>query len=666
MNHPRKRSSLAYVVAVVGIGLSIGSLFFEGVDLVTNGAYALWLVMMATVGGLIAARNAANVVGWIVLAIGALGAAGSFAENFGDATLATDGPTALVEAAGWVAHWIEIPAFSLLAFLLLLFPTGHLLSPRWRPVAWVAGVGVAVGTAAVAFEPGPLDAVLGVNNPLGLVGGEPILQVIRNVAPAFVIAAALAGIASLVIRFRRAEGAERRQIAWLMYAGAILLATLAFAATASGETNDGSFYVAMLGLLGVPVAIGIAMLRHRLYDIEVLVNRTIVYAGLTACVVVFYIVIVGSMGALLQRRVGLIPALIATGIVAIVFQPLRSILQSMVDRAMYGDRKDPYAALAELGKKLEAAFSPEDVLPTIVDTVSRSLKVPYVAIELGRGPAYRTAAEVGSPIETTLKLPLLYQGDRVGRLLIGERRGNELSRADKALLEDLARQGGVAAHAVQLTEDLRRSREELLTTREEERRRIRRDLHDGLGPELAGIALGLGAARNNMRSNRETSVGQLARLEAQIKEATGIVRDLVEGLRPPSLDELGLVGAIRQKAAALNSGTAGAPHLSVDAPNDMPPLPAAVEVAALRITLEALTNAIRHSGASMCTVRVEIGDDLIVRIEDDGRGIASDVPPGVGLASMKERAAELGGSVAIDVLSQGGTNVTASFPLRPQ
>ena len=664
MNEPRKRAVLAYAVVAGAVALVVGSLLFEGADLVGSGAYGLWLVTMAAVGGLIAARKPDNAVGWIVLSIGTLGAAGSFADNFVGATLPTEGPTALVRAGAWIGHWIEIPAFGLLAFLLLLFPTGHLLGPRWRSLAWVAGVSLAVGTAAVAFYPGPLDALPELDNPLGFSAAEPALDVIRNVAPFAEIVAALAGIASLVIRFRGAQGIERRQIAWLTYAAAILLVTLAFAAMATDETNDLSFFIAMVGLLGVPVAIGIAMLRHRLYDIDVVVNRTIVYAGLTACVVAFYILIVGSMGALLQRRVSLIPALIATGIVAIAFQPLRGILQSMVDRAMYGDRKDPYAALAELGKKLEAAFSPEDVLPSIVDTVSRSLKVPYVSIDLGEGPTYRTAASVGSPTENTLELPLLHQGSRVGRLVVGERRGDELSRADKSLLEDLARQGGVAAHAVQLTEDLRRSREELLATREEERRRIRRDLHDGLGPELAGIALGLGAARNNMRTDAATAAAQLAKLEAQVKEATRVVRDLVEGLRPPTLDELGLVGAIRQKAAVLNSGN-GAPQLTVDAPDDLPTLPAAVEVAALRITLEALTNATRHSGATTCTVQVEVGDDLIVRIEDDGRGIADDAAAGVGLTSMKERASELGGSLAIDARSPAGTMVTATLPLGP-
>jgi signal transduction histidine kinase len=356
-----------------------------------------------------------------------------------------------------------------------------------------------------------------------------------------------------------------------------------------------------------------------------------------------------------------VPALIATGVVAIAFQPLRSILQSMVDRMMYGDRKDPYAAVTELGRKLDAAYSPETILPTIVETVSRSLKVPYAAIELQRNGSFEIAASTGEATASRFELPLMHQGTSIGRLVVSEQRGDGLSRSDRSLLDDLARQAGVAAHAVQLTEDLRRSREQLLATREEERRRIRRDLHDGLGPELAGIAMGLGAASNNLRTDPETAQKQLTKLEAQVKEATRVVRDLVEGLRPPALDEFGLVGAIRQKADIL-SATETRPRFTVEAPAELPDLPAAVEVAALRIALEAMTNAARHSNAQACSVSLAVEGALVVRVVDNGRGISSGTPRGVGLDSMQERANELGGSLMV-TSSDAGTSVTARLPL---
>jgi signal transduction histidine kinase len=653
-------SYLAPIAALAAVGLCVAIGFFEPDPTVTI-AVGLWLSTTAVVGAVIAARRGGNAVGWILVAIGLLGALGISAGSYAGTTFEASGSTALVEATAWLSLWVQVPAFGLFAFLLLVFPTGHLLGPRWRPLAWLAGIALGFGTAALALTPGPIPAVPEIANPLGVPGARPVLDVVKAIAPGIEIVTGLAGIVCVAIRFRRARGPERHQIAWLMYAAAILIVTLLFAVVAPNEANDLSFFLAIAGLLGIPVSIGIAMLRHRLYDIDVVINRTLVYVALSACVIAFYILIVGLMGALFQRRVSLVPALIATGVVAIAFQPLRSILQSMVDRVMYGDRKNPYAAVTELGRKLEAAYSPEAVLPAIVETVSRSLKVPYAAIELERNGSFEVAASTGEPTSSRFELPLLYQGSSVGRLVVSERRGDELSRSDRSLLEDLARQGGVAAHAVQLTEDLRRSREQLLATREEERRRIRRDLHDGLGPELAGIAMGLGAARNNLGTDPDTAHAQLAKLEAQVKEATRVVRDLVEGLRPPALDEFGLVGAIRQKADILGA-TETRPRFVVEAPVELPHLPAAVEVAALRIALEAMTNAARHSGAEVCTVRIEVAEGFVVTVEDDGRGIEPGVPRGVGLDSMHDRAAELGGSLSIT--SHGrGTAIVARLPL---
>ena len=308
--------------------------------------------------------------------------------------------------------------------------------------------------------------------------------------------------------------------------------------------------------------------------------------------------------------------------------------------------------------------------------MAQALKLPYAAITLKQGEDSKTAAAYGSLVEETVTLPLSYQAEPIGQLVLGPRqRGDNFSPADRRLLEDLARQIGVAAHAVRLTADLQRSRERLVTTREEERLRLRRDLHDGLGPTLGGLTLKVGAIRNLLPRDQAAADGLLVELSADIEGTVGDIRRLVYDLRPPSLDELGLVGAIQASAAqyclpASTSGLAnqgdgavGGLQVQVDAPEHLPPLPAAVEVAAYRIVLEALANVARHSQAHTCRVPLQADGALEVDVSDDGVGLASERHTGVGLLSMRERAAELGGTCLIESTSAGGVHVMARLPL---
>jgi signal transduction histidine kinase len=326
-----------------------------------------------------------------------------------------------------------------------------------------------------------------------------------------------------------------------------------------------------------------------------------------------------------------------------------------VNRLTYGLRDEPYVIVSELGRRLEVTAS---VLPAVVETLARALKLPYAAIVLADG---QTAAVYGHG-EGSATFALTYQSEPVGRLLVAPRRSGEpLTPADQRLIADLARQIGPAAHAHALAAALQRSRERLVTAREEERRRLRRDLHDGLGPTLAGLAL-KASTISDLPPADAARVGD--ELYSQIRATIADVRRLVYQLRPPSLDELGLAGAVRQTAAA--QARPGVLDVVVDAP-DLPPLPAAVEVAALRIAGEALTNAARHSGAR--TVRVSLRccgnppDALEVEVVDDGAGIPPGQPAGIGLVAMRERTAELGGTLVIDSTAGGGTTVVARLPL---
>jgi signal transduction histidine kinase len=387
---------------------------------------------------------------------------------------------------------------------------------------------------------------------------------------------------------------------------------------------------------------------------------------------------VGGIGTVFEARGNFGISLLVAVLVAVLFQPLRSRLQRGVDRLMYGERDEPYAVTSRLGRRLEAAIEPEAVLPTVTETIAQALKLPYVAISLKEGEGYRSAAAYGSPVEESESLPLEYQREEIGRLLIAPRApGEEFSTTDRELLQDLARQAEIAVHAVRLTTDLQRSREQLVASREEERRRLRRDLHDGLGPTLASLALRLDAARKLVRRKPGDAEELLSRLKDQTQDTVGDVRRLVYGLRPPALDDLGPLVAVRQQAAGhgfvARDGSPtdeavdkGRVVFALEASGDLFPLPAAVEVAAYRIIQEAMTNVARHAHARTCRVRLSVdqtGSVLELEATDDGVGMPEGRRAGVGLSSMRERAEELGGTLVVEPGSDGGTRVLARLPV---
>ncbi|HYN69924.1 MAG TPA: histidine kinase, partial [Candidatus Eisenbacteria bacterium] len=372
-------------------------------------------------------------------------------------------------------------------------------------------------------------------------------------------------------------------------------------------------------------------------------------------------------------------SLLATGIAAVVALPIRDVLQRGVNRVMYGDRDDPYRALARLGQRLEGTLDPIEAPNVIVRTVAESLRLPWAALRLGPpGAAVRMIEHGVRPPWEPISVPLMSGAEVVGDLLVAPRSAAEpLSAADTTLLEALARQAGAAVHALRLTLDLIASRERLVAAREEERRRIRRDLHDGLGPTLAAIGMRAEVAADLVNTDPAAAQRLLGELRGEVHGAVGDVRRLVDALRPPALDELGLVGALEAQAGRLGPP----PVVDVAAPGPLPELPAAVEVAAYRIAVEAMTNAARHAGAQRCRVQlteatareagiggrdaVSGGRDhaLEVEVTDDGVGLVAGARPGIGLESMRERAAEVGGTCVIESILGGGTRVFARLPL---
>jgi signal transduction histidine kinase len=405
------------------------------------------------------------------------------------------------------------------------------------------------------------------------------------------------------------------------------------------------------------------MFRYRLWEIDLLLNRALVYGLLTASVLGLYVVLVIVAGVFLQNPANPIPAAIAIGVLAMFFQPLRSRLQTAVNRLMYGDRDDPATALSRLGQRLEASLEPGRELATIVETVAQALKVPYAAIEIREGEGYISAAAAGAVQPKAEYIPLVYQGQPIGRLVVAPRSAGEtFSAADRRLLADLARHAAPAVHAHRLAADLQRSRERIIVAREEERRRLRRDLHDGFGPTLASQTLKLDAAIDLLATDPAAAGRLLGEVKAQTQDTVADVRRMVYALRPPALDELGLLGALQ---AQIQSLPANGLRVGLEA-QPLPPLSAAVEVAAYRITLEAVTNSVRHAHASECRVRLAAtGQVLEIVVEDNGAGLPAGHTPGDGLASLRERTAELGGTCLVENRPAGGVRVAARLPLTP-
>lgn len=560
--------------------------------------------------------------------------------------------------------------------LFMIFPTGQ-FTPRWTrwvsvlSIVWIIVAFQFIGHSSDSFDLWSLAVVL-----------------------VSILTWTLAAFYGLIYRYQRVSNlVERQQTKWVVFGMTIFLALTAlttipyFSMQAMPRDAPQPPWSLLLGptwwlsLNLLPLSLTIAVLRSHLFDIDILINRALVFGTLTAITMGLYVLIVGFLANLFQATSNPFIAFLATGLVAVIFQPLRERLQRGVNRLVYGERDDPYAVLSRLGQRLELTLTPEAVLPTIVETVAQGLKLPCVAIALKQADQFRivaawppTSAPVSAKEESPAKgkktegevLPLVYQGETIGQLIFAPRvPGEPFTPTERHMLENITHQAGIAAHAVRLTADLQHSRERLVTTREEERRRLRRDLHDELGPTLASQALKLDAALELLGDDQSQVGALLVDIKTQTQGIVANIRRLVYELRPPALDELGLVSALRAHVGQYSGATNGL-HISIEAPPDgLPPLSAAVEVAAYRIALEATTNVVRHAHARECAVRFSMMNSrgLQLEISDDGVGLPREKIAGVGLNSMRERAEELGGTLIIESLPTHGTRVLAKLPL---
>jgi two-component system, NarL family, sensor kinase len=550
----------------------------------------------------------------------------------------------LLTQVAYIAAWTAGLAFG------LIFPRSYGPSNRWFRAALVlAPMWALAGWAAIST-----------------VGSSNLLQWTGRLIAGGAVIVALTQLAIVVVSVlqlrRAADAVERQQMRWL--AGATVLAISAgLAGWLLPEILLGEgLPTGWIGLAALPfvVGLGVSVLRYRLFDLDVVLNRGLVYGLLTLSVAMLYMVVVTAVAALLRGSSTTPAAIVATAAVAVTINPLRVVLQRAVDRLMYGDRRDPYSALSRLGRRLDDAGDGNSLLNAVAADIADALRIPYVAVELdpsprveaGRRPRWLTDDQL-------VDWPLVDRGERIGRLQVAPRTPSEpLSRADRRLLDDLARRVGAAARELGLRQDLQRSRERLVLAREEERRRLRRALHDEVGPAIAGLGLRTEAARRLVETDPHGAEDALVVVRDGTQILVDDIRRLAYNLRPPALDELGLAGALQQHA-----GTVSSPNVSVTT-TALGELPAAVEAAAYRIAIEAVANVVRHASASACTVRVSAEDGhLQIRVADDGHGMPPDVHAGVGMSSMRERAAELGGSLRVESRAGGGTIVTASLPI---
>jgi signal transduction histidine kinase len=630
-------------------------------------------VFYSIVAALIISRQPRNLVGWLLML----------------PALVTAAPLPLAESASYFLNppadpgplfflfaWFNTWGWILLIFPIILiplnFPDGKPPTARWRWVNYLALflalLFISLATMGESFGGDISGIPWRVANPIGFIplSWDPYFMPIWGIA---LVSLVLLSTSSLFVRYRRADGVGRTQIKWLLYAVSLFTVVYALTFVNTSLTQSGFWHsvVVLLALLGIPTAIGIAILRYNLFDIDLVINRTLVYGGLTLAVVAIYVAVVGYLSYVFQTEANLAISLAATGLVAVLFGHLRGWLQRGVNRLMYGRRDEPYQVLRHLGQQLQTTVDPVQTLQLTAATIGASLKLPYVAIYLRHNGQGQIAAAYGAAVHEAEFFPLIHGGEEIGALEAAPRAANEsLSTADRQLLNDLARQISPTVQASLLALDLEEARLRIVTAGEESRRQLGSDLHDGVGHQLAGLARQIEAANRLLGDDPAAVPAALAAINRQLYATSNEVRQLAYRLHPPELELLGLAGALRERAQAVSTFV-----VRLDVPDELPHLSAAVETAVYYIVLEALTNVEKHAAAQNCTIRLSLaGADAMLRprglalqIEDDGVGWTAERGNGLGLLSMQGRAVEVGGSCVIEEMPGGGMRVVARFPL---
>ncbi len=639
-----------------------------------------------TVGALIVSRHRQNAIGWIFLLIGLGVMLSIFGEEYPVYGLVTSpGSLPGTTFVLWFSTWILVPWIAAIPLVFLLFPTGRVHSRRWRPLVWVIVGGAALAVLGWIVKPGVISPhpEIAIENPTGIEGLGDVAGLLITVGGIPLAFAALASVVALFMRFRRATPEERRQIKWLAYL-ALLAGTLALATFLTGITlpegeestlNDVLFTLTIAAITaGIPAASGIAILKHRLYDIDVVVNKAVVYGSLAAFVTLVYVGIVVGVGALVGSRGNLLLSILATAVIALAFQPVRERARRFANRLVYGKRATPYEVMSEFADRVAGTYSLEDVLPRMARIAAEGTGAERVEVWVRVGEELRLEASWPAKTETrTIPLagtaglpsipgaeravPVAHQNETLGAIAVTMPRTEALTTAGEKLLSDLASQAGLVLRNVRLIEELRASRQRLVAAQDEERRRLERNIHDGAQQQLVALAVKLRLVETLAAKDAVKTQQMAAEAKAETQEALENLRDLARGIYPPLLADRGL-------AAALEAQARKAP-VPVDVqPDGVGRYPQEAEAAAYFCVLEAIQNVAKYAEASRVTVRLRAENGtLMFTVEDDGRGFdPASTPRGSGLQNMQDRLEALGGHVDVRSSPGVGTTVTGRIP----
>jgi signal transduction histidine kinase len=647
--------------------------------------FSVMTSVFAIVAMLILARQPRNRIGWILMVIG-LGWALPFG-SYGSFALSRGLPGGLVSIGLSAPTWAP-PVILMGTTLLLRFPDGHLLSPRWKKVEWVAGVALIATVAVILFTPGDMSdsGYPNLANPLGVKALEPLFHAVIPLI-LLIPVTILASAASLILRFRRSSGTERLQMKWLATAAAILAVLYLLAMVASinyawGGAGSTPIWVeaiqtaASASFVLIPIAIGFAVLKYRLYDIDVVINRALVYGSMAAFITAVYVAIVVGIGRAIGSDRNLALSILATAVLAVAFQPVRERVQRFANRLVYGKRATPYEVLSEFSGAMSHAVATEELLPRMARTVAKAVGAAradvwlHVGSELIREawwpesngqtrsvmPAAGGADDLTVP-DVDLAVPVRHQGELLGLIGVQKSVGEGLTPADAKLLEDLASQAGLVLRNVRLIEELRTSRQRLVTAQDEERRRLERDLHDGAQQRLVAISVALRLARGLVDPDVDGALGERLELASdELGRALAELREFARGIHPAILTERGLGPALHSLAE--RSPVPATVESSLDGR-----VPPAVEATAYFVVSEALANVGKYAKATRVTIQVGAADgELTVEVADDGTG-GADPARGSGLRGLTDRVAAVDGSFELYSPTGEGTRLRARIPI---
>ena len=644
----------------------------------------LGLFGYATVGAKIASRHPRNPIGWLFLYFGLALMVGLISDEYSVRALRQElpgGPAAVL------TNQVAFPlSFGALPLVLLLFPSGTLPSRRWKPVAWGMVASILAATSAILLGPGSLAP--GVDNPLGIEGLRAVTNALGMIGGAGSLLMALLAVVGLFVRYRRAGGEERQQIRWLAYVGATA-AMFLLLLFASGWVAPGAVDFLWIGFflciaLGIPTASGIAILRYRLYDLDIVVKKTVVFGVLAAFITIVYVAVVLLVPIVVLgtgEPVSLLPAL-ATVLVALAFQPLRRRANRLANRLVYGKRATPYQLLSEFSGRVGGEFAIKDVLPRMAQVLGEGTGARRTDVWLRVGDELRRAAswpseavslalrldredELPSLEDADIVEPVRHRGELLGALSLAKPRGETVRPAEEALLRDLASQAGLVLRNVRLTaelearlRDLQESRQRLVTAQDQERRRLERNMHDGAQQQLVALSVKMRLLKALARKDPGKAEELVDQLQADTQDALQDLRDLARGIYPPLLADQGLAAALEAQARK-----AAVPVEVL--PDGIGRYPQEAEATAYFCVLEALQNAAKYADPTSVEVLLREEDGhLRFVVTDDGAGFdVATTPRGAGLQNMADRVEALGGELSIVSAPGSGTTVTGRIPV---